>query len=104
MSRLRDHRVYNNIRLYLSYFYDQNDICYEGMTQTNIKVLIDQEGLPTDCTKLRRIYYKYHCNIGVSHEEVKKDLVLYRRYIDNKYRGHLQRIRENWQNYLIVKP
>lgn len=47
------------------------------MTQTNIKVLIDQEGFPTDYTKLRDTYHKYHSNIGVSHEEVTNDLLLY---------------------------
>ncbi|XP_055388215.1 metacaspase-2-like [Condylostylus longicornis] len=39
---------------------NNDDICYDSMTQTSIKVLIDQEGLPTDPKELCKIYYKYH--------------------------------------------
>ncbi|XP_055388013.1 homeobox protein 3-like [Condylostylus longicornis] len=32
------------------------NICYDGITQTSIKVLIDQDGLPTNTQQLRKIY------------------------------------------------
>lgn len=104
LSRLRDYRIYNNVRLFLSFFHDQEDICYEGITKTNIKVLINQEGLPTNYQELSELYYQYHKSIGLSNNEVQKDLAAYRQHTYNKYREHLQKIRDSWQNYLIGRP
>lgn len=100
LSRLRDYRIYNNVRLFLSYFYDQSDICYDGITQTNLKVLINQDGLPTNYKELCKIYYEYHDRVGIHKEDVNKDLNSYRIHIDNKYRDYLQKVRENWNNYM----
>lgn len=104
LSRFRDHRIYYNVRIFLSYFYDQDDICYEGMTKTNLKVLIHQEGLPNDYKELSKLYFLYHETTGLTKKEVLQDLAIYRRHIDNKYREYLQRIRESWQNYMLSKP
>jgi len=104
LSRFRDHRIYNNVRMFLSYFHDQSDICYEGMTQTSLKVLIHQEGLPNNPSELSKLYFLYHETTGLNKNDVLKDLAYYRRHIDNKYREYLQRTRETWQNYMISKP
>lgn len=104
LSRLRDHRIYNNVRLFLSYFHNQGDICYDGITQTSLKVLINQEGLPMDYQELRKLYNQYHETIGIADNEVSKDLISYRSHIDNKYREYLQRIRESWKNYMTSIP
>lgn len=100
LSRLRDFRIYNNVRLFLSYFYDHTDICYAGITQTNLKVLINQDGLPTNYKELCQIYFTYHERIGISKEDVNKDLTSYRRHIDNNYRDYIQKVRESWNKYM----
>lgn len=61
MSRLRDRRIYDNVRLYLAYLHDKPDsTCIDGKTNTNIKVSISQEGLPTDKQSLMQIFIQFH--------------------------------------------
>jgi hypothetical protein len=100
LSRLRERSTYNNIRLYLAFFYDKKDICLAGLTRTSLKVLIDQEGLPTNREELEKLYFEYHEKNGVPKDEVLKDLEICRSHMNNEYRDHLVRVRENWKKYM----
>lgn len=100
MSRLRDRRIYDNVRLYLAYLHDKPDsTCIDGKTNTNIKVSISQEGLPTDKQSLMQIFIQFHESLNISPLQVTNDLTSYASYISAKRRSHLQRTRADVNNY-----
>lgn len=91
LSRLRDHNLYNNVRLYLAYLHDQtNDVCIDGKTNTHLKILIQQEGLPTKFNELYALYVRFCSELHVSESAVKADLASFRSNMQNKRRIHLQ--------------
>lgn len=100
LSRLRDRRIYDNVRLYLAYLHDKADsICIDGKTNTNIKVLISQEGLPTDEHDLMQIFVQFHESFNIPPLQVANDLSSYGSYMSSKRRSHLQRTRADFNNY-----
>lgn len=66
----------------------------DGNTKTNLKVLIQQEGLPTDVNCLRNFFNRYHEELGMTHDQVKHDLETYRCFVNSKYISRLQKSRE----------
>jgi len=95
LSRFRERTTYENVRLFLAFFHDQKDICYMGLTTTNLKVKIDQEGLPTNRDELEKLYMEYHDKIGIPKNEAKTDLEQCRNQMYNGYRDYLGKVREN---------
>ncbi|XP_058840737.1 homeobox protein Wariai-like [Topomyia yanbarensis] len=60
-ARLREPKIMNIVRLYLTYMKDQQpSICVEGMTPTSIKMTLASEGLPTAPDYLLRIFIEVY--------------------------------------------
>lgn len=100
LSRLRDRRIYENVRLYLAYLHDKPDsICIDGITKTNVMVSIQQEGLPTDPDELKDIFVRFHDSFNISPINVANDLSSFASHVSSKRLSHLQRTRTNFKNY-----
>lgn len=100
LSRLRDYRISENIRLYLAYLHDQPDsVCINGKTKTSVKISIQQEGFPTEYKALRDIFDRYHASYGESSTQVSKDLAAYSSYLRSQRRSHLQKTREDHNKF-----
>lgn len=100
LSRFRDHRIYDNVRLLLAYLHDKPDsVCFEGKTKTNVLVSIHQQGLPTDLATLREAYLKFHAELGVTPDMVSADLASLASYVSSRRVSHLQRARTDYKNY-----
>lgn len=100
LSRFRDRRIYDNVRLLLAYLHDKsNSVCFEGKTKTNILVSIHQEGLPTDIPTLRQLYFKYHEELTVPSKYVSDDLTAYASYVSSRRISYLQKCRTDSRNY-----
>lgn len=100
MSRLRDHKIYNNVRLYLAYLHNKPDsICFEGKTNTNLKVLISQEGLPIEHKELMQIFVQFHEGLAINSTQVAKDLSSFASFISSKRISHLHKSRNDVKNY-----
>lgn len=94
LSRLREKKIYENIRLFLAYLHNKSDsVCYEGKTKTSVMVSIQQEGLPTDPISLKNLYIRYHEIFNMSPQKVADDLAAFGNYVHSKRVSHLQRSR-----------
>lgn len=93
LSRLREHRVYENVRLYLAYLHDNEDDCIGGRTKLNIGAQIQAEGLPTVFVDLMDLYVRYHGTLGISKKKVENDLASYRSHIHSERMYHLDKVR-----------
>jgi len=101
LSRLRDQRTYEMVRVYLAYLHNQDDYVHiNGRTKMNTRVLIQAEGLPGSYKELRDIYYKYNESLNISPKDITKDLETYRSYLSNERLGYLQRTKNN-HNWLF---
>jgi len=95
LSRLRDKKLCADVRLYLAYLHDQdNDVCFEGKTKTQIKMNIHQEGLPTNFKELYSLYVRFCASHEISEAEVRHDLKTFRSHAENRRRIHLQNARD----------
>ena len=100
LSRLRDNRIFENVRLFLSYLYNKDDsVCIGGKTNTSLKIAIQQEGLPCDVMCLRNIYDKFHLSFGISPAEVTSDLISFASHVASNRTIHLQRVRESHNKF-----
>lgn len=100
LSRLRDHRIYENVRMYLAYLHDKPDsVCIDGKTRTNIMILIQQEGFPTDPIALRQILDRFHENYHISSVQTTNDLSSYGSHLNSKRISYLQRSRNDHKNF-----
>lgn len=100
LSRFRDPRIYDNVRLFLAYLYNQeNHVCMDGKTKTNVQVLIHQEGLPSNYEELMGLYIKYHDTLGITEETVKADLKAYCNHISSKRTNYLNRTKSNHDKF-----
>lgn len=105
LSRLRDHRIFANVRLYLAYLHDKSDtVCIDGKTKTNLIVSIHQEGLPTGYAALRQIFDRYHESFGVESSQVTKDLTAFASHLNSKRTAYLQKIREDSDKFFRPLP
>ena len=96
LARLRESKVYENIRLYLAYLNDQStDTCIDGTTATSMKVFLASEGLPYDPGHLMDILKEFNSSIGISTKDTIDDLEAYRKHVTNKRLHHLQQARES---------
>jgi hypothetical protein len=73
--------------------------CIDGKTKTNLKILIQQEGLPTDIDDLRHLFISFHEQLGVTYNQIKADLETYGAHVRTKHISFLQRSRKEQQNY-----
>ena len=96
LARLRDTKIFESVRLFLSYLHDKDDtVCIGGKTNTSLRISIQQAGLPCDLLSLRRIYEKFHLSFGVSALQVSSDLNSYASHVSSNRTIYLQRVREN---------
>lgn len=95
-ARLRDPKIMHLVRLYLAYMHDKDPtFCYDGMTNTSIKMNLASEGLPVAVMELRNIFFEVHEEFGVPKQAASDDLVSYCRHLNNQRIQYLQRIRES---------
>lgn len=101
LSRLRDKKIYADVRLYLAYLHDKPDsICVDGLTRTYLKVKIHQEGLPTDTATLKQLFYRYHELSGeISPQQLDNDLSTFGSHVGSKRISQLQKSRTDHKNY-----
>lgn len=100
LSRLRERRIYDNVRIYLAYLHDKSDsICIDGMTKTSVLVSINQEGLPTNPSELRKIFINFHESLNISPTKVENDLTTFASHLSSKRLWHIQKARSNFKNY-----
>uniref|UniRef100_A0A6P7F4W4 Uncharacterized protein LOC114326528 n=1 Tax=Diabrotica virgifera virgifera TaxID=50390 RepID=A0A6P7F4W4_DIAVI len=100
LARLRDPGILNPLRLFLAYLHDQPpSTCYDGHTNTTIKLMLASEGLPTDVDSLRKLYHRVHEAYGISTAEVEADLSDFGTFFSTETRLRLQKIRECQNKY-----
>ena len=81
LARLRDPSILKALRLFLAYLHDQpSSVCFEGHTNTSIKLTLASEGLPSDLDSLRKLYYRFHNAYGIGSDEVEADLSAFRSF------------------------
>jgi hypothetical protein len=100
LARLREPLIMNAIRLHLAYLSDQsNTVCYDGFTNTSIKLYLASEGLPVDLPSLKKLYNDFHAAYNIAQNEVTDDLLAYRSYITSERIAFLQKCRETQRSY-----
>jgi hypothetical protein len=101
LSRLRDYNLYNNVRLYLAFLHNQSeDVCIEGKTKTNLKILIQQEDFSSNYKDLYALYVRFCAQFdGITETNVRADLMSFRSPVSNKRRIHLQNARDAKKRY-----
>lgn len=100
LARLRDPSILKALRLYLAYLHNQpSSVCFEGHTNTSIKLILASEGLPSDVDSLRELYYRFHNAYGIGSAEVEADLSAFRSFFSSERLQHLQRAREGHGRY-----
>jgi hypothetical protein len=105
LSRLRDINIYRNVRLFLAYLHNKPDSeCIDGFTKTNLKILIQKEGLPSDYNLLKKIFIKFHESFNTSASEADSDLKSYASHLSSKRTIYLQNLREASDRYFKPLP
>ena len=100
LDRLKDPSILKPLRLFLSYLHDQpSSVCFEGHTNTSIRLALSSEGLPGDVNALRKLYYRYHDAYGIGPAEVEADLSAFRSFFSSEKLLRLQKVRESHSNY-----
>lgn len=100
LARLRDPSILKAVRLFLAYLHDQPpSACFEGHTNTSIKLALASEGLPCDMDSLRKLFYRFHDAYGIGVAEVEADLSAFRTFFSSEKLFHLQKSRESHSKY-----
>ena len=75
LSRLRDQKLFDNVRLYLSFLHNQPDsTCINGKTKSYVQLQLQLEGLPIELSSLRTLFDKFNAMYSISPEQVSSDL------------------------------
>lgn len=94
LSRLREPKIFDNVRLYLAYLHRQSETtCIEGKTKTSVEFALLQKGLPTEISELRSIFDRFHECFGKSHKLVTIDLETFAAHLSSKHIANLNRLR-----------
>lgn len=94
-ARLRDSKIMDNVRTYLSFLHDQPpSVCIRGITKTSVTLMIAAEALPTDINVLREIYLDVHGELGISRNDALEDLKSYRAFLSSERTHRLQQTRD----------
>jgi hypothetical protein len=99
LARLRDKQLLKTVRLYLSYFHENPNACYDGLTGPHCKILIGTSGLPTDFAALKSIYTQFHTTFGLTEKQINADLKTLRNHISSNRINHIQRSKENFNKF-----
>jgi hypothetical protein len=95
LARFRESTTYDNVRMYLGFFYHNNGISINNITRSKLIALINNEGLPTNFEELKELYVEYNERISLPKKVVDDDLELCRREMYHMYIKKLVEIREN---------
>ena len=99
-ARLRDPAIMRVVRLFLAYMKDQPpNVCIDGLTPTNIRMLLASEGLPSAPEHLHRIFIEVHQEYGIGPAEATADLQSYRQYLVSERTHRLQQLRETTNRF-----
>lgn len=100
VARLRDRRIFDAVRAYLAFLNDNSlATTPDGMSKSHCQTIIAIEGLPTQTTKLRAIYNDFKKQFGATEEEIERDLVSLRSFLNSQYISHLQKNRETHNRF-----
>lgn len=98
ISRFHERNIYETTKIYLSYLHDKPpSCCVDGITPTSCRVSLSSNGLPTDSSKLRTLFYVYHETLphgAIAREILDKDLEAYGRYMRNKQLANSKRMEQ----------
>ncbi|XP_062562482.1 uncharacterized protein LOC134225995 [Armigeres subalbatus] len=94
-ARLRDPKIMDIVRMFLSYLYDQPPtVCIRATTKTSAPAMLASEGLPTDLQLLRQIFLNVHEDLGISRNDALADLQSHRSFLSSERTQQLHRTRE----------
>jgi hypothetical protein len=99
LARLRDKQLLKTVRLYLSYFHDNPNACFDGLTGPHCKILIGTSGLPTEFASLKAIYTEFNTTFGLTEKQINGDLKTLRNHISSNRINHIQRSKENYNKF-----
>lgn len=95
-ARLRDPKIMDIVRTYLSFLHDQTpSTCIRGLTKTSASLTLAAEGLPADTNLLREIFLDVHEELGISRSDALEDLKSYRAFLSSERIQRLQLTRES---------
>lgn len=94
-ARLRDPKIMDLVRTYLSFLHDQPpSVCIRGITKISATLILAAEGLPTDIKFLREIFLDVHAELGIPRNDALADLQSHRAFLSSERTERLQRSRE----------
>lgn len=94
-ARLRDPKIMEVVRTYLSFLHDQPPtVCIRGITKTSATLMLAAEGLPTYISLLREIFLDVHEELGIARIDALADLKSHRAFLSSERTQQLQRTRE----------
>lgn len=100
LGRLSTQRIFDDVKLYLAYLHKQPDnVCVDGKTRLSTLVSIRKEGFPTEVSKLKALYVRFHEHYGQSPQQIEFDLSTFGTHIHSRYIAYLQRCRENHNKF-----
>lgn len=92
LAKLRDRKIFDAVRVYLAFLNDNPlAITPDGMSKSHCQTIIAIEGLPTQPTKLRAIYNDFKKQFGATEDEIEKDLLALRSFLNSQHISHLQK-------------
>lgn len=92
-ARLRDPKIMDLVRTYLSYLHDQ-PVCIRGNTKTSAAVMLAAEGLPADIFHLREVFLSVHEELGIPRDDAMADLQSHRAFLSSERIQRLQNARD----------
>lgn len=100
LSRLNNEKLYKVIRLYVAYLHDQPaSVYHEGYTVISAKARIGSEGLPTDPTKLKKLFSEFNNRFDISSDDTQADLDALRNFCRSSKINEIQRNKENFNKF-----
>lgn len=104
-ARLRDPKIMDTVRTYLSFLHDQPaTVCIRGITKTSATLSLAAEGLPTDIHALNEIFLDVHEELGIPRKDALADLHSHRQFLTSERTHRLQQLRESTNKFHTPSP
>lgn len=104
-ARLRDPKIMDTVRTYLSFLHDQPaTVCIRGATKTSATLSLAAEGLPTSIQALSEIFLDVHEELGIPRKDALADLHSYRQFLSSERTHRLQQLRDSTNKFFSPSP
>lgn len=104
-ARLRDPKIMDTVRTYLSFLHDQPaSVCIRGITKTSATLSLAAEGLPTDIQALGEIFLDVHEELGIPRKDALADLHSHRQFLTSERTHRLQQLRDSTNQFYSSSP